>query len=49
MELPAKSGCVWSQVPMDVPAAWKSGTVDVGVLSAMMDGTSETQQWPVGS
>lgn len=34
---------------MDVLAAWKSGTVDVGALSAMMDGTSEMQLWLVGS
>lgn len=49
MELPTKSGCDWSQVPTDVPAAWKSGTVDVGALSVMMDGTSEMQRWPAGS
>lgn len=49
MELPAKSACAWSPVPMDVPAAWKSGMAAAGEPCAMTGGTSEMQQWPVGS
>lgn len=44
-----QSDCAWSQVPTDALAAWKSGTVDAGALCVMTDGTSEMQQWPVGS
>lgn len=44
-----QSACAWSQVPTDALAAWKSGTVDAGALCVMTDGTSEMQQWPVGS